>query len=104
MRWIARALCGAAAIVLTLPGLLLATPPPTFSRVNIRRVTSPPPLEDFLPMQPSPAWEGKLAKVERFIQRTPSDGEPTTHRTEAYLGYDDKNLYWIFVCLHNEPQ
>ena len=27
-------------------------------------------------MKPSPAWEGKLAKVDRFIQRTPSDGEP----------------------------
>ena len=85
MRWIAKALCGATAIVMVLPGLLLATPPPTFGQVNIRRVTSPPPLEDFLQMKPSPTWEGKLAKVKHFIQRTPSDGEPTTHRTEAYL-------------------
>jgi hypothetical protein len=104
LRWIAKALCGAAAIVMVLPGLLLATPPPTFGQVNIRRVASPPPLEDFLQMKPSPTWEGKLAKVERFIQRTPSDGEPTTHRTEAYLGYDDKNLYVIFICFDSEPQ
>ena len=78
MRWIETALCGAAAILMASPGLLRATPP-TFGQVNIRRVTSPPPLEEFLQMKPSPAWEGKLAKVDRFIQRTPSDGEPATH-------------------------
>ena len=86
------------------PGLLFATPPPTFGQVNIRRVSSPPPLEEFLQMKPSPSWEGKLAKVDRFIQRTPSDGEPVTQRTEAYLGYDDKNLYAIFICFDSEPQ
>ena len=89
---------------MALPGLLGAAPPPTFGQVNIRRVSSPPQLEDFLQMKPSPAWEGKLAKVDRFIQRTPSDGEPATHRTEAYLGYDDKNLYVIFICFDHEPQ
>jgi Domain of unknown function (DUF5916)/Carbohydrate family 9 binding domain-like len=104
VRWIGRALRGAAAIVMALPSLLLATPPPTFGQVHIPRVTVPPPLEDFLQMKPSSPWEGKLAKVDRFIQRTPSDGEPTTHRTEAYLGYDDKNLYVIFICFDREPQ
>jgi hypothetical protein len=104
VRWIGTALCGAAAIAMALPGLLLATPPPTFGQVKIRRVTNPPPLEEFLQMKPSPAWEGKLAKVDRFIQRTPSDAEPATHRTEAYLGYDDKNLYVIFICFDSEPQ
>ncbi len=104
MRWIGTVLCGTAAIVMAVPELLLAAPPPTFGQVNIRRVSSPPSLEDFLQMKPGPAWEGKLAKVDRFIQRTPSDGEPTTHRTEAYLGYDDKNLYVIFVCFDSEPE
>ncbi len=55
-------------------------------------------------MKPSPAWDGKLAKVDRFIQRIPSDGEPASQRTEAYLGYDDKNLYAIFICFDNDPQ
>ena len=27
-----------------------------------------------------------------------------SQRTEAYLGYDDKNLYAIFICFDNEPQ
>ncbi|MGH9553137.1 MAG: carbohydrate binding family 9 domain-containing protein [Terriglobales bacterium] len=44
-----------------------------------------------------------MAKIDRFIQRTPSDGEPVTQRTEAYLGYDNKNLYVIYVCFDSEP-
>jgi Domain of unknown function (DUF5916)/Carbohydrate family 9 binding domain-like len=100
-------LCYAAAAIVVAMGLsspLLATSPPAFGQVTIPRVSSPPPLEDFLEMKPSPAWEGKLAKIDRFIQRTPSDGEPVSQRTEAYLGYDDKNLYAIFICFDNEPK
>ena len=100
-------LCYAAAALVVAMGLsspLLATSPPAFGQVTIPRVSSPPPLEEFLEMKPSPAWEGKLAKIDRFIQRTPSDGEPVSQRTEAYLGYDDKNLYAIFICFDNEPK
>lgn len=81
-----------------------AAPPPNFGQVLIPRVSPPPVLEDFLDMKPSPAWEGKLAKVDKFTQRVPSDGEPSTQQTDAYLGYDDKNLYAIFVCFDKEPQ
>lgn len=77
---------------------------PEFGKVTVPRVSQPPLLEDFLGMGPSPAWQGKLAKVEGFIQRIPSDGEPVSQRTEAYLGYDDKNFYVIYVCFDNEPQ
>jgi hypothetical protein len=71
--------------------------------LTIPRVTQPPTLEDFLDMKPSPAWEGKLAKVEGFIQRLPSDGQPSTQKTEVYLGYDTQNLYCIFVAFDSEP-
>src|SRR5262245_32526204 len=54
-------------------------------------------------MKPSPAWDGKLAKVDRFVQRAPSDGEPVSQMTEAYFGYDDKNLYAIYICFDKEP-
>ena len=33
-----------------------------------------------------------------FRQREPGDGVPASQRTTAYLGYDDDNLYVIFVC------
>ena len=94
---------GTAVVAFCLPGMLFAMPPPTFGQVTIPRVSSPPQLEDFLQMKPSPVWEGRLAKVDHFIQRIPSDGEPVSQRTEAYLGYDDKNLYAIFICYDSDP-
>ncbi len=71
--------------------------------VAIPRVERPPVLEDFLDMKPRNGLDGKLAKVEDFIQREPKDGQPATQRTEVYLGYSDKNLYVIFVAFDSEP-
>lgn len=78
--------------------------PAQFQTIRIPRVSTPPKLEEFLNMEPPPNWRDKLAKVDRFIQRIPSDGAPVSQRTEAYLGYDDKNLYAIFICFDTEPQ
>ncbi len=69
----------------------------------IPRVDEPPLLEDFLDMKPSAKWQGRLAKVENFIQRLPSDGQPSTQRTEVYLSYDSRSLYCIFVAFDDEP-
>jgi len=77
---------------------------PQFQTVQIPRVSAPPKLEEFLGMEPPPNWQGKLAKIDGFIQRIPSDGAPVSQRTEAYLGYDDKNLYAVFICFDSEPQ
>ncbi|MBI4465942.1 MAG: carbohydrate binding family 9 domain-containing protein, partial [Acidobacteria bacterium] len=55
-------------------------------------------------MKPNGEMEGQLAKVEDFRQRVPSDGQPSSQRTEAYLGYDAKNLYAVFVCFDREPE
>jgi hypothetical protein len=71
--------------------------------ITIPKVSHPPALEDFLEMRPSAAWQDKLAKVEGFIQRLPSDGAPSTQKTEAYLGYDDQNFYCIFVAFDSDP-
>lgn len=40
----------------------------------------------------------QMAKVTGFTQRNPHDGEPVSEQTEAYLGYDQKNFYVVFVC------
>lgn len=74
---------------------------PTFV---IARVTHPPTLEDFLEMKPNGALKGQLTKVEGFVQRLPKDGAPSSQRTEVYLGYDEKNLYAVFVCFDSEPE
>ena len=39
-----------------------------------------------------------MVKVTGFIQRNPHNGDPASQPTEAYLGYDEKNLYAVFVC------
>ena len=43
-----------------------------------------------------------MARITHFIQREPHDGQPVSQPTEAYLGYDEKNLYVVFVC-HDDP-
>ena len=40
----------------------------------------------------------QMAKVTGFTQRNPHDAEAVSKATEAYLGYDQKNLYVAFVC------
>ena len=78
--------------------------PPEFRSIRIPRIGSPPRLEEFLNMELPPRWKGKLAKVDQLTQRIPTDGAPISQRTEIYLGYDDKNLYAVFVCFDTELQ
>src|SRR5207249_1568901 len=64
------------------------------NRLRIPRVARPPQLNDFLSGTPREAE----TVVTEFRQRQPGDGEPISHRTAAYLSYDDANLYVVFVC------
>jgi Domain of unknown function (DUF5916)/Carbohydrate family 9 binding domain-like len=77
---------------------------PEFGSIQIPRISSAPRLDEFLNMEAPPRWKGKLAKVDKLTQRIPTDGAPATQKTEIYLGYDDKNLYVIFVCFDTEPR
>jgi hypothetical protein len=64
---------------------------------KIPRVHRAPKLEDFLENRPR---EAELT-VTDFRQNSPGDGTPATESTTAYLSYDGKNLYAVFVC-HDE--
>ena len=66
--------------------------------LTIPRLTRAPALEDFLGMKPEGEIALQMAKVTGFVQRNPHDGEKVSEETEAYLGYDQKNLYVVFVC------
>ena len=59
---------------------------------------TPPSLDSFLTMKPEGSVAQKMVKITGFVQRNPYDGQPASKPTEAYLGYDDKNLYAVFVC------
>jgi hypothetical protein len=66
--------------------------------LTIPRLSRAPALENFLSMKPEGEVALQMARVTGFAQRTPHDGEKVSEPTEAYLGYDKKNLYVVFVC------
>ena len=76
------------------PGRESSSPP----TLEIPRLAHPPAIEDFLKMRPEGDTAGQMKKVIGFVQRNPHDGAPASQPSEAYLGYDDKNLYAVFVC------
>jgi hypothetical protein len=46
----------------------------------------------------------QMTRVSGFVQRDPHDGASVSQRTDAYLGYDEKNLYVVFVCFDQPGQ
>jgi hypothetical protein len=86
----------------TLPGATAGADAESGS-VDIPRVTAAPQIDDFLEMKPSERVRGQLARVDGFIQTIPSDGKPASQPTEVYLGYDQKNLYVVFLAFDGEP-
>src|SRR6266481_1031505 len=78
----------------------VTAPPPDAAKIplsKIPRVHGAPKLEDFLENRPR---EAELT-VSDFRQNIPGDGTPASESTIAYLSYDNKNLYVVFVC-HEE--
>jgi hypothetical protein len=61
---------------------------------TLTRVQAGPHLRDFIAGH---IPEGYL-RIATFVQREPGDGLPASRGTTAYLAYDDKNLYAIFLC------
>jgi len=44
-----------------------------------------------------------MVRIGHFVQSQPSDGQPATQQTDAYLGYDSANIYIAFVCADTSP-
>jgi hypothetical protein len=86
------------AVTLIAFGPVAQTPadPPT---LRIPRVTTPPALEDYLDGHE----RTEEARVTGLRQNRPGDGEPVSQPTTAFLSYDDRYFYAIFVCRDSEP-
>src|SRR5258708_2206676 len=100
--WIRNILLGWVVLCFAVAGLAQKPSPSlpggaTIPLARIPRVTRAPKLEDFLKNKPR---EAELT-VDDFRQNVPGDGTPATEETTAYLSYDDKNLYVVFVCHDN---
>lgn len=62
--------------------------------IRIARVHAEPRLDDVA----SGRIADDMTKISGFVQREPRDGAPVSRETTAYLGYDDRNFYAVFVC------
>jgi len=71
---------------------------------RIAKIAHPPNFEALLPMDGAAAEALGMTKIERFTQTDPDDGKPATQRTVAYLGYDAKNVYVVYLAFDNNPK
>jgi hypothetical protein len=87
----------ALAIAAPVRGDDLPSPQPSLAkafRLRVPKVSRPPQLRDFLRGRPREAE----ALVTGFQQLEPGDGVPVSQATTAYLSYDERNLYVVFMC------
>lgn len=64
------------------------------SVLQINRVSEAPRLAALLDHSPPPG----MSRVSDFTQREPLDGEAATQTTTVFAGFDDENLYVVFVA------
>ena len=69
--------------------------------LEIPRFSSSPKIDGILE---NPLWEEQALKIEDFFQLSPKEGGKPTEKTIAYIGYDEKNLYFAFRCYDSEPK
>ncbi len=62
--------------------------------IHIPKITRKPLLEEFLNGNSRP----DMKRIDDFRQRQPNNGNPVSRKTSAWIGYDDKNIYAVFVC------
>jgi hypothetical protein len=104
-------------LIVTICGLLLlcaqavagdaaakpAINPAPISNLRLNVLEHAPSLADFEGM--APRGEAlAMTRADGFVDAEPADGTPVSQRTEAYLGYDTKNLYVVFLCFDDPRQ
>lgn len=67
--------------------------------LHIRRVSSPPSLDHYLNGHERPGD----VRITGLRQNRPGDGDPISQPTTAYVSYDERHLYAVFVCKDTEP-
>lgn len=72
--------------------------------LRIGSVARAPEMSDFAGMEPSAEMREQLTLVENFTQRLPDIGAPASERTDVYLGYDERNLYAVFLAFDSSPE
>lgn len=68
-------------------------------QVSIRRIPAKIHVDGRLD---EPVWS-QIPPITRFLQTNPDEGAPVSEKTEAFIFYDDENLYFGFKCYDSEP-
>ena len=103
---LARRTAGVALVVLSIAGPLAANEPPAPAgpdwppRLEAVRVSVPPTVDGSLDDQ---AWQTAALPLGEWITYNPGYGEKLAQKTEVWVAYDDKNLYFAFRCRDPEP-
>ena len=91
------------ALTSAVPVLAQVAPADARPVLTIPKLDAPPDFEDFLDMEPSAATEASMARVDRFVQRWPDDGQPERMKTVAYAGYTDDALHVVYLAFDPDP-
>ena len=82
------------------PGAAVPTPPATVIRtaggVTIRAVRIPEPLR--IDGRLEETHYSTVPAISDFIQQEPEEGEPATEKTEAWIFFDNRNIYVAERC------
>src|SRR5437773_10403375 len=62
--------------------------------VQVPKISRPPTLEEFI----NGGVRSDMKRIDDFRQRQPGDGVPVSQKTTAWIGYDDRSFYAVFVC------
>jgi hypothetical protein len=68
---------------------------------DIPRFTKAPEIDGVLD---NPIWEREALKIENFHQLSPKEMGNPSEKTVAYVGFDEKNLYFAFRCYDSNPK
>src|SRR5947208_1458471 len=79
---------------ITLTVAASAQPVAQVKEVQVPKISRAPAIEDFLNGQE----RADMKRVDDFRQRQPGDGVPVSQKTVAFIGYDDRSFYAVFVC------
>jgi hypothetical protein len=69
--------------------------------LHARRAVTPPTVDGVLDDE---LWAGDPMPLQPWVSYNPLRGEAAQQRTDVWVGYDDKAIYFAFRCLDPEPE
>lgn len=68
--------------------------------LHAKHITTPPALDGILDDE---AWSGAPLPLDTWVSYNPMRGERTDQKTDAWIAYDDRAIYFAFHCYDTQP-